>query len=199
MLDSCKRRTGFGEEALDETAIYEFVSPANHDGKLGRQSRGGDVDLAHLTQGMAVLGTPYFMAPEQGAARYDNLGEWTDVYGLGSTLFYLLTGRTVFTGSTHEVLMKVQTEWPIPAKEVNPQLSDGLDAVIWKCLQKDPPRRYANCEQLAEELDRCLQGRTPLALMRRKLRQHQRETESSKCADLFKRAFPPRDRGPTRG
>jgi WD40 repeat protein len=115
-----------------------------------------------LTESGQVLGTPRYMAPEQAAGRKD-LTVAADVYGLGVILYERLTGRTPFTGEDMVTLLRRvrETEPPRPSS-IRPGLDRDLETVVLKCLEKDPARRYATAEALADDLDRWRTGR-PIA------------------------------------
>jgi len=109
-------------------------------------------------QGM-VLGTANYMAPEQALGQLDQIGRRTDVYGLGATLYRLLTGRMVFQGSTaEEVLRKTVEEEPERPGVWSPGLPGDLEAITLRCLEKDPKRRYDSARALAEDLRRFREG-----------------------------------------
>ncbi len=109
--------------------------------------------LAHLTRTGEVVGTPAFMAPEQADGR--PVDARTDVYGLGATLFALLTGRAPFEGQTAlAVLHAVLTREPTPPSRLRPALSSAVDALVLACLAKDPARRPASMPDLLDRLER---------------------------------------------
>jgi hypothetical protein len=110
-----------------------------------------------LTQAGAVVGTPAYMSPEQAAGRHAEVGPASDVYGLGATLYALLTGRAPFEGrDALDVLARVVEGGPVPPRRVNPAVPPALEAV---CLRAMTPRRegrYATALELAEEVERWL-------------------------------------------
>ncbi len=112
-----------------------------------------------LTETGAVVGTPRYMAPEQAAGRKD-LTVAADVYSLGVVLYERLTGRTPFVGETVlDVLLQVRAaEVPRPSGLVV-GLSRDLETVCLKCLGKDAGKRYGSAAELADDLERWLEGR----------------------------------------
>jgi serine/threonine protein kinase len=117
-----------------------------------------------------VRGTPSYMAPEQASGRVDDIDPRTDVYGLGSVLYELLTGRPPFIGDLIDVLHKVITAAPdSPSTTVNvPVSADSasrmvrvpadLEAICLKCLEKRGSDRYQSAKELAEALERVLKS-----------------------------------------
>ncbi|MCO5170041.1 MAG: serine/threonine-protein kinase [Planctomycetes bacterium] len=115
--------------------------------------------LDRLTRTGALVGTPYFMAPEQLSCDGQSARASWDVWALGVTLYVVLTGEYPFKGDSLEALtVRVVAHDPEPPSALRPEVSPALDAVCLRCLEKDPKRRYADGEALAVELDRVLKG-----------------------------------------
>ncbi|MEZ6188965.1 MAG: serine/threonine-protein kinase, partial [Planctomycetota bacterium] len=96
-----------------------------------------DLDRETLTESGATLGTPGFLAPEQIGSEKARWGETTDVYGLGATLYFALTGRPPFQGpTTIATLGQVLRAEPPSARALNPAVPAWLDALVRQCLAK---------------------------------------------------------------
>jgi len=120
--------------------------------------------VSELTHTGAVMGSPSYMAPEQAAARFGDLGPATDVYSLGAILYQLLTGQPPHRGaSALDTVTQVIAEAPTAPRKLKPEVPADLEIVCLKCLEKNPAHRYANARMFAEELSRFLDGQPILA------------------------------------
>ncbi|MBL8756036.1 MAG: serine/threonine protein kinase, partial [Planctomycetes bacterium] len=136
---------------------HRDVKPGNafvtDDGRIvlldfGIAARAGDASITH---GHTVLGTPSYMAPEQADGRRDATPA-LDVYGLGATLYHLLTLTPPHAGDLGEVLAALRDRDPVPAAQVHPGLARDLQAILDHCLARDPRHRYPTMAALVADL-----------------------------------------------
>jgi len=113
---------------------------------------GADANISNNTRTGAVLGTPFYMSPEQARGLRD-IDHRTDLWSLGVIAFKCVTGRLPFEGeSLGDLLVKICTvPIPIPS-QVNPQLPPSFDAWFSRALDRDPNRRFGSAHELAEAL-----------------------------------------------
>jgi serine/threonine-protein kinase len=107
----------------------------------------------------AIAGTPAYMAPEQARGEIRALDRRTDVYGLGATAYAVLAGRPPYEGAEPWALIRRILAEDAPAlRRVAPAVPADLEAIVARCLEKDPGRRYASARALADDLGRFLDG-----------------------------------------
>jgi serine/threonine-protein kinase len=119
-------------------------------------SRGITAAPAGATQALTrvgeVVGTPEYMSPEQATG--DHVDGRSDLYSLGLTAFFALTGRPAITGdTTGKVLARQITEQVAPIQALRPDVPAALAAAIDRCVMKDPAERFQTGEELVETLD----------------------------------------------
>jgi serine/threonine-protein kinase len=110
-----------------------------------------------LTRADEIVGTPYYMSPEQVSSK--PVDARSDLYSLGMILYEMLTGQRVFTGDTPwSILSKHITDMPQPITELRPDISPQTANVVHTCLQKDPASRYQTAADLIAALDAALRS-----------------------------------------
>ncbi|MFZ6004575.1 MAG: Stk1 family PASTA domain-containing Ser/Thr kinase [Actinomycetota bacterium] len=121
-----------------------------------------DTSDENLTQVGTVMGTAAYFSPEQ--ARGDAVDPRSDTYSLGCVLYELVVGRPPFAGdSPVSIAYKHVHESPLPPRSQNPDVPQALEAIILKCLAKNPANRYPSAEDLRADLRRFREGNRILA------------------------------------
>ena len=113
---------------------------------------------SHLTQTNSVLGTAHYVSPEQAQGK--ELGPTSDLYSLGVVMYEASTGKLPFDGDDAvSVALKQVNEEPIPPSEINPNIPDDFEAIIMKCMAKDPAQRFQSADELRRVLNNFIAGR----------------------------------------
>ncbi|MBI2930784.1 MAG: protein kinase [Planctomycetes bacterium] len=150
-----------------------------------------------LTKTGEVIGTAAYMPPEQAAGHMKSVDERGDVYALGAVLYEMLAHRPPFVGETMaQILRDVQERDPQPPGLVTPLVPRDLDTICLKALAKERDYRYQTAGELADDLDRFLNGQPILAhpaslrrRARRWIRRHPSLTTAMVMLALFLGAF----------
>jgi serine/threonine protein kinase len=160
---------------LLDQAGHPFLS----DFGLARTFR-SDVEASITCEG-AVLGTPHYMAPEQVRGQIPLQGPTTDIYGLGATLYALLTGHPPHKAAgTMELFEQITSHDPAPPSLVNHEVPRHLDAVCMKAMSREPTCRYRTATEMAEDLRRVVSGQPILAARTKALRKRIRWAPSTR-------------------
>jgi len=115
----------------------------------------GDADGDKLTQDGTVAGTPAYLSPEQAGGE-GTVDARSDIYSVGALAYFLLTGRPPFAGRTGMKMIAAHLyEVPEPLSRHRPDVPADLEAVILRCLAKDPNARFPDAESLNAALSSC--------------------------------------------
>lgn len=115
-------------------------------------AKAADEDVS-MTQSGTGLGTPLYMPPEQ-ARNAKNVDLRTDIYALGVTLYYFMTGELPYTGDNMLELITVKEKGKYaPAKSLNASIPEKLDLILDKMIAQNPDHRYKTCDELIAALE----------------------------------------------
>ena len=158
--------------AHEHGVIHRDIKPAN----VFLTTRGRERDVAKVldfgiaklvhatgerTRTGEIVGTVRFMAPEQlkSAKRVDGRA---DLYALGAVLYYALTGVHAHEAETYpELVLSIVTDAPRPLRELRPDVSDAMAALVEQAMEKDPDGRAASARELADRLHAIAAGEAP--------------------------------------
>ncbi|CAN5641864.1 hypothetical protein BH23PLA1_BH23PLA1_15930 [soil metagenome] len=139
-------KTDSNEPELDPSTVIEPASEGRLRLASGRETPMETVDGS-------VLGTPAYLSPEQAEGQLDRVGVASDIYGLGATLYSLLTGKPpVEDIPIPEILRRVRRGEIAPPRFHNPGLPRALEAICQKAMALDPAMRYSSARALADDL-----------------------------------------------
>lgn len=155
-------------EAHDLGLVHRDIKPAN----IFSAIRGGRYDVAklldfglakpllsmdeaHLTQEGTITGSPLYMSPEQATGDREPDAR-SDIYAIGTVLYFLLTGRPPFDDEKPmRVIIAHAHEPPPPPSQLNQNVSDDVELVVMRCLQKNPLDRYQSAAEVVAAIEDC--------------------------------------------
>jgi len=168
VLSLLKQACSALQEAHAQGLVHRDIKPAN----IFASERGGLYDFVKLldfglvktrqlsadinvTQEGAMVGSPLYVAPEMVMGEGELDGR-ADIYSLGASAFYLLTGHPVFDyPQPLKLIFAHVNEQPVPPSTYNPYISDEVDQIIIRCLAKDPDQRFSSVQELADAINLC--------------------------------------------
>ena len=145
----------------DKTMIIEQARPTilSYVAKLTDFGIAKKLDEDSQTGTGQIVGTPAYVSPEQAQAKKD-IGPASDIYSLGVLLYECLIGRPPFIGASPiETMLQITQVEPIPPRQILSTIPRDLEIICLKCLRKDPSQRYPSAQDLAEDLQRFLDGK----------------------------------------
>lgn len=147
------------QAAHEQGIIHRDIKPGNvlidHKGEVKLM----DFGIARMaeapeamTQAGLIVGTPHYMSPEQVQGKA--LDPRSDVYSMGVMIYEMVVGRRPFESSSLTGILTAHiTEKPVPPIELRPEVGREINAIILRCLEKDPKARYADAGELLQDLD----------------------------------------------
>jgi WD40 repeat protein len=147
----------YGETLVVDWGLAKAVAPVAEAEADSAAAAPGPAASEGETQDGAVVGTPAYMPPEQAVGDWARVGTASDIYGLGATLYLLLTGQAPFQDlQLRDVLDKVRRGDFPPPRQVNRHVPPALEAVCLKAMARRPEDRYPAARALAGDLERWL-------------------------------------------
>ncbi len=151
------------QAVMDSGIVHRDIKPENILVDGGGNVKLADLGLARicgdlmLTQSSTVLGSPYYVAPEQAESPV-SADIRADIYSLGCTFFQMLTGRAPYQGASVMEIVLAHLNKPIPrASDLNKSVDRAISEIIEKMMQKSPAQRYQTPRQVRKALEQVLQ------------------------------------------
>ncbi|MCO5168324.1 MAG: SUMF1/EgtB/PvdO family nonheme iron enzyme [Planctomycetes bacterium] len=130
------------EDDRGRARLIDFGLAKDHEQSLG------------LTQEGQILGSPFYLSPEQTRGKSKDVDARSDIFALGVILYEMLTGQRPFTGrAAAEVYGKILHSRPVPPTALAPEVDQELQAIVLKALEKDPAQRYPSAEAFAQAIE----------------------------------------------
>jgi uncharacterized RDD family membrane protein YckC len=155
--------------ALAEGFVHRDVKPSNL--MLDPESRIKILDFglvksmhgdAELTRDGAIIGSPLYMAPEQGRA--ENVDHRADIYSLGCALYHMLTGRPPFQAASPVGIITMHvTDRPTPPRQLTPEVPEAVERLVDRMMAKQPSARFPDYDQLIAALEGARPGNQGLS------------------------------------
>jgi len=159
-LDIARQVASALEYAHQRKLVHRDIKPDNlmimRDGRVkiadyGLVKYADDLGQAGLTAEGQIMGTPNYISPEQ--ARGEPVDIRSDIYGLGATLYHLLTGQPPYQGTSSMAIIGMHARAPVPdPQKAHPELSDAACAIVRKMMAKDPAERFQDPAELLAAL-----------------------------------------------
>lgn len=181
----------FGQVLVLDWGLAKLETDGELATRLALSGGPESISAAHSLDG-DVLGTPLYMSPEQAAGDMDMLDERTDVYGLGTILFAILTGVAPHENSSKshsgravkEFLNAIATaETPLP-REHNPEVPRELEAICLRAMSKSRFARHGSAEELAKEVESWIAGTHQRQARYDAMRMTGRDLKSRLCVQI---------------
>ena len=156
----------FGETVVLDWGLAKPVGRPEHlkrpddDGTL----RPSSADRSDPTRAGFAIGTPSYMSPEQARGEVEDLGPASDVFGLGATLYCLLTGQAPYAGADTNAIIDcaIRADFQ-PPRTLRPEIPPSLEAICLKAMARSPQDRFPSARDLAEAIERWLADEPVLA------------------------------------
>ncbi len=160
LLLSARGERSFQNGEIDNTQSEPLIKVAD----FGLAKNIDSAESMAMTQTGMIMGTPYYMAPEQ--CRGLEVGPPTDVYALGVTLFQCLAGKLPFEAPSPVEIFRMHCDSPVPKlRSLVGTVSEAIQEVVEKCMAKNANARYQNAGELLQDLEGLLSGTRTSILM----------------------------------
>jgi len=153
LIDSRSRDLKICDFGLARELLTENLLTDDPEGNPDAEAGATGTHSASMTLTNQMLGTPLYVSPEQ-ATNAKTVDERSDIYSFGATFYHLLTGQPPFVAPTIlETIRMHKEKSPVPASSLKPEISPGLNAILDRCLKKEPARRFQSFKEILDQLE----------------------------------------------